>query len=307
MARQRRFSRGLIRLMQFQVIGMEGETSHTFEILAEALERPSPFSAYTAERLWADPHTAGQMLKLHLDERIDVSSRRANFIESSVAWLVQAFDLGPGKRVIDFGCGPGLYTSRLARCGAEVTGIDFSPNSIEYAKAEAVKAGQRIAYVNANYLEYEPAGHFDLIMMIMCDFCALSPEQRSIMLRKFARNLSERGRIVFDVYSLAALGEAEEMVVLEENLLSGFWSPSPYYGILASFRYDNEALTLDKYTIIEKGRHWTVFNWLQHFSPQSLERELNQNGLVAEAVLGDVAGKEFDAGDAEFAVIARRA
>ena len=45
-----------------------------FDILAQALEKPAPFSAYTAERLWTDPHTSGQMLKLHLDTEVDVSS-----------------------------------------------------------------------------------------------------------------------------------------------------------------------------------------------------------------------------------------
>ena len=235
-----------------------------------------------------------------------MSSRRASFIDTSVKWLVEAFELGPDRRVIDFGCGPGLYASRLACCGAEVTGIDFSSNSIAYAKAAAEKAGQRITYVRADYLDYEPAGPFDLITMIMCDFCALSPDQRSVMLRKFAGNLSDRGRLVFDVYSLTAFDQAEETVVLEENLLNGFWSPSPYFGILASFRYEDEVVTLDKYTIVEKTRHWTVFNWLQHFSLQSLERELNENGLVIEAVLGDVAGHGFDAAATEFAVVARR-
>jgi SAM-dependent methyltransferase len=283
------------------------EDLQAFEVLAQALEKPALFSVYTAEQLWNDPHTSQEMLKLHLDEGIDVSSRRAGFIDQSTAWLVQTFELGPGKRVIDFGCGPGLYTSRLARCGADVTGVDFSANSIAYAKAEAERAGQRIAYVQGDYLEYEPAGPFDLITMIMCDFCALSPAQRSVMLRKFAAGLAGDGRLVFDVYSLAAFDRALETVALEENLLNGFWSPSRYFGILASFKYETEAVCLDKYTLIEKDRQWTVFNWLQHFSPQSLERELNESGLVVEAVLGDVAGNGFDAASTEFAVVVRRA
>lgn len=286
---------------------MVSDARQAFEILARALEKPAPFSAYTAERLWADPHTSGQMLKLHLDAEVDVSSRRASFIDASVAWLVEAFELGPEKRVIDFGCGPGLYASRLARCGAEVTGVDFSANSIDYATEAARKAGQDLTYVRADYLEYEPAGPFDLITMIMCDFCALSPEQRSVMLRKFAGNLSDGGRLVFDVYSLTQFDQTGEGVMLEENLLNGFWSPAPYVGILARFRYEDEAVTLDKYTIIEEQRHWTVLNWLQHYSPRSLELELNAHGLVVEAVLGDVAGHGFDAAATEFAVVARRA
>ncbi|MBK8417538.1 MAG: class I SAM-dependent methyltransferase [Anaerolineales bacterium] len=35
--------------------------------------------------------------------------------------------------ILDLGCGPGLYTSRLARAGFQITGMDYSYSSIEYA------------------------------------------------------------------------------------------------------------------------------------------------------------------------------
>ena len=140
-----------------------------FNELKEINIRPTPFQYYTADELWTNEHTAKQMLAYHLNEAIDVSSRNKKFIERSVEWIA------------DFGCGPGLYASRLAERGARVTGIDFSENSLVYAKEAAEKKGVIIDYVRANYLDYETAKRFDLIMMIMCDFCALSPEQRRIM------------------------------------------------------------------------------------------------------------------------------
>ena len=39
--------------------------------------------------------------------------------------------------IADFGCGPGLYAQRLARAGLNVTGIDFSANSLQYAREVA--------------------------------------------------------------------------------------------------------------------------------------------------------------------------
>lgn len=285
---------------------METSLSY-YDALAQALTRPQVFSSYTADTLWTDPHTSAEMLKYHLDPTVDISSRRASFIDRSATWMVDHFNLGPGKRVIDFGCGPGLYTSRLARSGAEIVGVDFSRTSIDYARAEADRAGHNISYERADYLEYEPPQKFDLIIMIMCDFCALSPGQRSKLLGTFANSLSASGRCVFDVYSLAAFQQKQEGVVLEKNLLDGFWSAAPYFGILASFKYDAESVSLDKYTIIERQRQKCVFNWLQYFSTESLEREIRRAGLTVELLLGDVAGNAFDSDSTEFAVVTRLA
>jgi cyclopropane fatty-acyl-phospholipid synthase-like methyltransferase len=274
-----------------------------FAALESVNEKPRPFSVYTANDLWTDRHTSAQMLAYHLDGGVDVSSRRTSFIDDSVRWLAQHFELTDASTVIDFGCGPGLYTHRIARHGVEVTGIDFSSRSIEYARSQARQANLRITYIEADYLGFEPDGTFDLVTLIMCDFCALSPEQRQQLLAKFRRILSDRGRIVLDVYSMTAFAERQDGLVVEKNQLNGFWSVNPYYGFVASFKYDDEKVGLDKYTIVEQGRQRQVYNWLQYFTPESLEREAEAAGLQVTELLGDVAGNPYDAGATEFAAV----
>jgi 2-polyprenyl-3-methyl-5-hydroxy-6-metoxy-1,4-benzoquinol methylase len=39
-----------------------------------------------------------------------------------------------GRRALDLGCGPGLFCSWLADCGAEVTGVDRNPGILETAR-----------------------------------------------------------------------------------------------------------------------------------------------------------------------------
>ena len=281
--------------------------SGLYKKLDRIVEKPDPFSAYTAEALWADPHTSKKMLSFHLDPDIDVSSRRASFIDESVDWMAGHFGLTSESRVIDFGCGPGLYVSRLADTGARVTGVDFSPTSIAYAREQAESSGRNISLHLANYVEFEPVGNFDLITMIMCDYCALSPMQRAAMLRKFVRVLSDNGRVILDAYSLSAFEQKQEAVLFEKNLLSGFWSASPYYGFLVTYKYEAERVSLDKYTIVQEHAQREVYNWLQYFSPERLSDELLEHGLVVESVLGDVAGHSFDSTGLEFAVVARKA
>ena len=278
-----------------------------FEELERINERPGPFEFYTASDLWTDEHTSAQMLSFHLNEAIDVSSRNAEFIDRSVEWIASTLNIGKNTKIADFGCGPGLYTTRLAKLGANVTGIDFSGRSIEYAKAVAAREQVNISYIEQNYLDLETQDRFDLVLMIMCDFCALSPTQRKEILSKFNRILKPGGSVILDVYSLAAFDQREEVVTYEVKLLNGFWSPNKYYGFLNTFKYDEEKVALDKYTIVESRRTRIVYNWLQYFAPEDLEKEFRDAGFSVEGLYSDVTGTPYDRTSCEFAVIATRA
>ena len=277
-----------------------------FEELEKINTRPKPFEFYTASDLWTDEHTSKQMLSYHLNEGIDVSSRNADFINRSVEWIASHFNVGAGTKIADFGCGPGLYAIRLAQRQADVTGIDFSKRSIHYAQEVAIGEGLSIHYVLQNYLEFETDDRFHLILMIMCDFCALSPTQRKKMLSKFHTILEPGGSVLLDVYSLTAFGQREEAATYEANLLNGFWSPNKYYGFLNTFKYEEEKVVLDKYTLIEESRTQTVYNWLQYFIPEALEREFVECGFTVEKLYSDVAGSPFDPETTEIAVVAKK-
>jgi len=277
-----------------------------FKELKEINSRPEPYQFYTADELWTDEHTSKQMLQYHLNESIDVSSRNRDFIESSVDWIASRFGVGKETEIADFGCGPGLYTSRLAEAGANVTGIDFSKNSIEYAKEAAAQKGLKINYLHANYLEFETEARFDLIIMIMCDFCALSPEQRRVMLTKFSSLLKPGGSVLLDVYSLNTYDQKEESATYELNQLFGFWSPDDYYGFVNTFKYEDEKVILDKYTIIEESRRRVVYNWLQYFSEDSIRKGFKENGFKVEEIYSDVAGKTFNPESPEIAIVAKK-
>ncbi len=277
-----------------------------FEKLEKMNTRPEPFEFYTASDLWAEEHTSKQMLSFHLNEEIDVSSRNAAFIDRSVAWIAFHFNVGTGMKITDFGCGPGLYTTRLAKKQAEVPGIDFSTRSVQYAQEVAIRERLPIRYANRNYLEFETDDRFDLILMIMCDFCALSPAQIRRMLSKFHTFLKPGGSVLLDVYSLKAFEQREETAVYEANLLNGFWSPDKYYGFLNTFKYEREKVVLDKYTIVEADCTRTVYNWLQYFNPEELEREFVECEFKVDGFYSDVAGSLFDSESEEFAVTARK-
>ena len=222
-----------------------------YTFLEELSRRPAPFSRYTAATLWNDPHISQQMLAFHLDPDNDLASRNSGFTERSIAWITARFRVEQGRRICDFGCGPGLYALPLAEQGAVVTGIDFSARSIQHARQAARSRGLRLTLEEGDYLQYSTDQRYDLVTLINCDFCALSPAQRQTLLGIFRGCLAPGGAILLDVYTLAAFEAIAEGCEYGPGLMGGFWSAAPYHGFKHTFKYAEERVALDRYTIIE--------------------------------------------------------
>jgi SAM-dependent methyltransferase len=244
------------------------------------------------------------MLSFHLDPDQDLASRNHAFIHRSVEWLNNRFDLGGGRRVLDLGCGPGLYANALADSGALVTGVDFSQNSLTFARSEAESRGLEVAYHHGNYLEVDLDVTFDLVLLIFGDFCALGPAQRKSLLHRIKGWLNPGGRFVLDVSSMAQFEGLEESSSFEEAPAGGFWSPDPHFVFTRRFKYGSEMAYLDRYLVVEKDRQSEFFNWIQCYDPTSLEAELREAGWGVEATFGNVAGDPLDPAGQFFAVVA---
>lgn len=277
-----------------------------FNQLNEINNRPKPFQYYTVRDLWTDEYVSKQMLAFHLDEEGGLASRTKNFIDKSVRWIAGRFGLDNTKDVIDFGCGPGLYTSRFAAAGAGVTGLDFSRRSLEYAREEAEKMNLAIKYIETDYLEFETEKAFDLITMIFCDFCVLNADRRAGLLKKFHQLLKPGGSVLLDVHSVNLYDQQEETASYECNPDGGFWSSHAYYAFLNIFKYADEKVLLHKHTIIEENRKRIIYNWLQCFSRERLAGEFSAAGFTGLEFCSDVAGTAYDSSSQDIAVIARK-
>lgn len=249
--------------------------------LADLTEKPEPFSRYTTDALWTDPHIGRQMLDYHLHPDIDAASRRTETIDATVGWFDRQFGLS-GKRVLDLGCGPGLYATRMAALGADVTGLDFSPTSIAHAKAHT-PPGTSLRYMQADYLNPPLPGPADLVTLIYCDFCALSPGRRRTLLDNIAATLAPGGHFVFDVFSPGQLHAMAEGTEFGHRYMGGFWSTADYFAFKQTALYPAQQVSLERYLIVEETRSFEIFNWMQYYTPESIATELAEAGFAAHA------------------------
>ena len=261
-----------------------------YELLYDISKRPGPFSRHTVKELWTRPHLARQMLTYHLSQETDLASRRYESIDQVVEWIDAQLDLSE-KSLCDLGCGPGLYAQRFESRGAKVTGVDFSAHSLDFAKAQGQ---QSVRYIEADYLVDDLPTGFDVVTLIYTDLCVLSPEKRKKLLGRMRGMLNPGGHIIVDVAGIGSFTSKEEVTIIEHNLMGGFWSAEDYVGIQRTFKYPDDNLTLDRYLIVQPSDSWQIYNWTQHFTPVSIETELQSTGFRIDQMAGDLNGTPLE-------------
>nr|WP_321355975.1 class I SAM-dependent methyltransferase [uncultured Draconibacterium sp.] len=228
-------------------------------------QKPNLYEPGTAI-MWTDEHISKQLLQVHLNEHIDLASRKPETIKNTVDWILEKTG-GEKLNILDLGCGPGLYSTMLAEKGHNVTGVDFSKNSIDYAKNKAKEDGLEINYIQSNYLDLElPEQSFDLVLLIYTDFGVLLPEDRTKLLRFIQGALKPGGTFIFDVLNDKGLHKKvapKNWEVAE----TGFWKPEPYLALSESFLYEKGKVILYQHQIVDENdkldvyRFWTHFFW----------------------------------------------
>jgi hypothetical protein len=257
-----------------------------YDLLYDVSKRPEPFSRHTVKELWTRPHLARQMLSYHLSQETDLASRKCESIDHVVEWIDTQLDLSE-KTLCDLGCGPGLYTQRFESRGAIVTGVDFSAHSLDYAKTQGPNT---IQYIEADYLSDDLPSGFDIVTLIYTDLCALSSAQREVLLGRMRGMLNSGGQIVLDVAGIASFNRKEEVTIIEDKMMGGFWAADDYVGVQRTFVYPEGCLALDRFVIVEPGETWQIYNWFQHFTPESIEAELQSAGFEISQMVGDLSG-----------------
>jgi len=212
--------------------------------------------------------------------------------------LVELLNPKPGERILDLGCGPGQLSNKIAERGADVTGLDASPEMIGQARQNFPKL--RFVLQDAARMVFE--NDFDAVFSNAALHWMLDAEG---VAKAVARALRPNGRFVAE---LGGRGNIRQLVSSIENVaarrLGGstptsrnyYPSIGEYATLLEAHGFEVRFATLfDRPTALEGEKG--IETWIRQFKwyyfeplpPAERERALQE-------VVEDLRGKLFHDG-----------
>ena len=132
---------------------------------------------------WSDPQRASDYVGLF-----------AAASDQAIGALLDAVDAKPRMRALDLCCGQGNVSEALARRGCTVTGIDFSPAMLAFARARV--PGAVFVTTDAQALPFDN-GEFDIVVSNL-GVCHVPDQPRA--LSEARRVLRQGGRFAMTVW-----------------------------------------------------------------------------------------------------------
>ncbi len=209
---------------------------------------PAPWE--TGDKIpWNNAEFSQRMLASHLSQDHDWASRRSPIIAQHVRWIDQALPIQ--ARILDLGCGPGLYTQRLAALGHACVGVDFSPASIDYARTQADERRLAIDYYQEDIREFFITEPFDLIMMTFGEFNVFRPEEIENVVKRALAGLKKDGMLLVETHTWQAVETAGMMPPSWEYSDSGVFSDRPHLLLQEHFWDREQAATVTRYFVVD--------------------------------------------------------
>lgn len=222
--------------------------------LLDLINRHPPQPWIDGEKIpWHEPGFSARMLQEHLNQVHDAASRRFATIDRHVAWIDAHVLHGQPARILDLGCGPGLYLNRLAHLGHTGTGIDFSPASVAHARKEA--AGLPVTYRQedlrrADFL-LEGEAPYDLALLLYGEFNTFRDEDASAILRKAFAALRPGGQLLLEPSTAAATQALGASGPSWYTASHGLWSDRPHLCLQDNAWDGQQGASVERYTLID--------------------------------------------------------
>jgi SAM-dependent methyltransferase len=242
---------------------------------------------------WNDPEFSRRMLKEHLSQKHDAASRRTSILKKHVEWIhTFILDRRP-SRILDLGCGPGLYTARLSRLGHICHGIDFGPASIEYAEK---LAPEKCTYTLGDIRTIGFGSGYDLVMLIFGEFNVFKPADARMILNKAFQALNPGGKILLEPQTLDAVFATGNQPGTWYSAESDLFADEPHLCLMESFWNEELSVATERFFILDvTTKEVTRYaSSTQAYTDEELVGMLTEAGFQRSKIYPSLTGKDDD-------------
>ncbi len=254
---------------------------------------------------WDDPAFSQRILQEHLTQEHDAASRRATKIKKHVTWIHSHVLDGTPTRILDLGCGPGLYAAPFTKLGHTYTGIDFSPACIEYALANA-PAGSSYQLADARSAAY--GSGYGLVLFIFGALNIIPTEDARAVLKKTYAALNPGGRILLEVSSPEAVDQIGNQPSMWYSAEAGLFSDKPHLCLMENFWDEARATATERFYIVDAATGDVAHHAASTvaYTETQLRKMLKEAGFRKISLYPSLTGKEETQSQEMIVVLAQK-
>jgi len=257
---------------------------------------------------WNDIEFSQRMLREHLSQEHDAASRRFTTINHHVGWIHCDLLVEKPSHILDLGCGPGLYTNRLAELGHTCIGIDFSPASIQFARQTALSKNLACSYLEQDLRLADYGSDYDLVMLIYGEFNVFSPQDAGLVLDKAFQALKPGGLLLLEVHTFDTVWQIGHDASTWSARQSGLFSNQPHLLLEEGFWDEQSSVATRRYYVVDAATG-TVSSYAASYQAYTVEEYrllLEQHGYNDVRFFLDLSGG-METGPQDFiALVARK-
>ena len=275
--------------------------------IIKRIAEPEPWSE--GDKIpWNEPAFSERMLREHLSQDHDLASRRAAIVDAHVEWIHHRLLEERLSQILDLGCGPGLYSSRLAKLGHRCTGIDFSPASIRHAIEQTERDNLSCTYMCEDIRNADYASGYDLVMFVFGEFNVFRPLDAQTILQKAHHALAPGGLLLFEPHRLAAVEQIGAQPASWHTAEAGLFSPEPYLTLQENIWNPTAKTATTRFFVVDAttANVRQMTQTMQAYTDDEYRHMLEQAGFTAIEFLPSFAASEDNCRDSLMLIKAQR-
>ncbi len=219
--------------------------------------------------------------------------------EAEIKFIKEVVSLPTEANILDVPCGFGRHSIALAKENYKLTSLDIAEGYINSLNEIKNKEGLPITTIQADILEHDLKGSFDLAICFGNSFSYFSYYPLLLFAKKVSNVLKAGGTFIINT---GALAES-----LLPSIVQNTWVQLEDIIILFERKYHTDASVLQSdYQIIKEGKieKGTAFHYV--FTLAEIKRLLTEAGFHEIVVYSDLNKSDYKIGDRQVYIIARK-
>lgn len=230
------------------------------------------------------------MLREHLTQEHGAASRKTEEIEQQINWFWDKLGLQSGNHLLDVTCGPGLYSVQLAQRDVRVTGTDFGPAAVEYARelAKNQNVTDMVTILETDVRTWDyPAATYDAALLIYGQLAVMSKDEAQTVLTGICQSLKPGSKLVIELLNQERVDTKDSTWWYTDE--KRLWGDAPFMLLGERKWYAAEKLSMERYFTVhlETGQLDEVVLNDQTYSTEEMTQMMHTAGFTQVQIYPD--------------------